>query len=167
MPTALFIGRFQPFHKAHLEDIRDILKEADEIIMGIGSSQESNTKENPFSFEERKEMIEETLRANSINNFKIVEIPDFFDDEKWMGHILTELPQFDVFYSGNEITQEVFSNEGIKVIKINLIEGINGTEIREKITKGEDWENLVPKTISEFVKKIDGVERIRKLNNNT
>ena len=81
MPTALFIGRFQPFHNAHLEDIKNILKEADEIIIGIGSSQESNTKENPFSYEERKEMIEETLKADSIPNFKVIEVQNKADEK--------------------------------------------------------------------------------------
>ena len=62
MNRALFIGRFQPFHNAHLADVRDILKKADEIVIGIGSSQEKTTKDNPFSYNERKAMIKNTLK---------------------------------------------------------------------------------------------------------
>ena len=62
MTTALFIGRFQPFHKAHLQDIKAILKECDEVIIAIGSSQHSDTKDNPFSVAERIEMIDKTIR---------------------------------------------------------------------------------------------------------
>ena len=162
MTTALFIGRFQPFHKAHLEVIKDISKEHNEIIIGIGSSQISNEKDNPFSLDERKIMISKAL-LNQINNFKLVAIPDFFNDEQWMSYILTELPPFDVFYSGNELTQKVFEDEGIKVIKINLIEGINGTEIRKKISKGEEWKHMVPDEIIKSMQEINGEERIRKL----
>jgi len=166
MTTALFIGRFQPFHKAHLEVIKDILKENQEVIIAIGSSQFSNEPDNPFSYDERKDMITESLEKNKISNYAIVELPDQFDDERWMEYILSELPSFDVFYSGNEMTQEIFSQEGIKVIKVILFEGINGTEIRDKIAKEEKWEHLVPETISDFIKKVDGVERIKKSSSN-
>ena len=40
MKRALFIGRFQPFHKAHLSDVKLALKECDKIIIAIGSSQD-------------------------------------------------------------------------------------------------------------------------------
>jgi cytidyltransferase-like protein len=41
---AIFVGRFQPFHKGHLKAIRWILKREKEIFIVIGSSQESFTK---------------------------------------------------------------------------------------------------------------------------
>ena len=44
MSRALFIGRFQPFHNAHLADIKKILKENDEVLIAIGSSQEKTQK---------------------------------------------------------------------------------------------------------------------------
>ena len=58
---ALFIGRFQPFHKGHLKVIKDIIKKDYRVIIGIGSSQYSHTVDNPFTSDERKKMIQETL----------------------------------------------------------------------------------------------------------
>jgi nicotinamide-nucleotide adenylyltransferase len=52
MLKALFIGRFQPLHLGHLDALKQISKE--EIIIGIGSSQYSGTKENPYNFEQEK-----------------------------------------------------------------------------------------------------------------
>ena len=75
--TAIFIGRFQPLHRGHLKAIKWILKKEKEIFIIIGSFQESLTKNNPFSFQERKEMIEKTLKAEKIKNFKIYGISDF------------------------------------------------------------------------------------------
>lgn len=46
--TALFVGRFQPFHLGHLKVIKDILKKNDFIVIAIGSSDEKNTDKNPF-----------------------------------------------------------------------------------------------------------------------
>ena len=163
MTTALFIGRFQPFHNTHLEVVKDILKENDKVIIAIGSSQENSTKENPFSYEERKHMIKETVMQNKIKNFEIVELPDFFDDEKWTDYIKKKIPKFDVAYSGNPVTINCFGKSGIRVKKIKLIEGVNGTKIRERMFVGSDWKKFVPKQISSFIEKSNGVERIRKL----
>jgi len=58
---AIFIGRFQPFHKGHLKAIKWILERKNEILIVIRSIQEFSMEENPFSFNERKEMLERTF----------------------------------------------------------------------------------------------------------
>ena len=63
---ALFIGRFQPFHKGHLKAIKYLFNKYDGIIIGVGSSQYSNTVENPFSSDERMLMIRESLKQEKI-----------------------------------------------------------------------------------------------------
>ena len=45
----VFIGRFQPFHNGHLEAIKKLLIEVDELIIMIGSSQYSHSFDNPFT----------------------------------------------------------------------------------------------------------------------
>ena len=165
MPAALFIGRFQPFHNAHLLDVKTILKNYDEIIIGIGSSQEKRTKENPFSYNERKEMISKTLKANKIKKFKICPVPDLYNDKKWVDYILKKLPKFDAAYSGNDWTIKCFRKHNIKAKKIKLEKGINSTKIREIIVKDKNWEKFVPKEIANYIKKINGVESIRKTQN--
>ena len=79
---ALFIGRFQPFHLGHLQDIKNALKEVDELVIGVGSTNERHTKYNPFSVKERKMMINLVLKKNIITNYTIFPIPDFNDDKK-------------------------------------------------------------------------------------
>ncbi|MBI2102105.1 adenylyltransferase/cytidyltransferase family protein [Candidatus Woesearchaeota archaeon] len=130
MHRALFIGRFQPFHNAHLIDIKKVLKEADEVIIAIGSSQEKNILDNPFSYKERRQMIANTLKNNKINHYKIY---------------------------------PVFKRHDSKVKKIRLIRGISSTIIRDKIIKNKDWQSLVPKEIEDYIKKVNGVERIKKI----
>ncbi|HIE34115.1 MAG TPA: nicotinamide-nucleotide adenylyltransferase, partial [Candidatus Altiarchaeales archaeon] len=72
--TALIIGRFQPFHFGHLKLIEWAADSVDYIIIGIGSSQESHTWNNPFTAPERRKMIERSLRT--FKNYQIYEIPD-------------------------------------------------------------------------------------------
>jgi nicotinamide-nucleotide adenylyltransferase len=165
MTTALFIGRFQPFHQAHLSDIKLALKECDKVIIAIGSSQESLTKENPFSYEERKEMIEKTLKAHKILSYDIIPVPDVNDDEKWVEHVKKVVPEFSVVYTGNDFTEKLFKEKDIKIRKIKLIPDINATEIRKRILHGNDWRELVPKEVAEYVEGINGIDRIKEINN--
>ena len=161
MQRALFIGRFQPFHNAHLEDIRRILREADEVLIAVGSSNEKDTLENPFSYSERKNMIINVLRNNKIKNFKIFPVPDLYDDQKWVDYILKNLPEFDVVYSGNEWTLKCFKKHHSKVKKINLLTGISSTRIRNLIVINKAWKRLVPIEVVVYLKKIRGAKRIK------
>ena len=52
------IGRFQFFHEGHESLIDKGLELCEKFVILIGSSDKSRTKDNPFTFEERKEMIE-------------------------------------------------------------------------------------------------------------
>lgn len=55
---AVVLGRFQPLHKGHAHMIEEALKVADNVLVLIGSSQESRTASNPFTYEERKEILQ-------------------------------------------------------------------------------------------------------------
>ena len=161
MKRALFIGRFQPFHNAHLLNVKNILKENDFIIIGVGSSQEKNTFENPFSYNERKQMIINALKKHKIKNYKIYPVPDFYDDEKWARYIEKDLPKAELFYSGNKWTLNCLKKHNHKVKKIKLIKGISSTSIRKMMVDGKKWEKIVPKEVSEYIKKIEGVKRVK------
>ena len=163
MNYALFIGRFQPFHNAHLENIKNILKENGNIAIAIGSSQKKNTFDNPFSFKERRDMITEVLKNQKIKNFSIAPIPDLYDDRKWVSYIKQKIRQFDIVYSGNSWTLKCFKKFDFEVRKIKLIKGLSSTLIRERIVRNEDWKSSVPREIFIHLKKIDGVRRIKRL----
>jgi len=90
MINGLFIGRFQPFHLGHLHIVKEALKQVDKLFIGIGCAQEQNTKENPFSAKERKEMID--LALKKIKNCSVYEIPDFDDDNDWVKYIEKKIP---------------------------------------------------------------------------
>ncbi|MCH8004042.1 MAG: nicotinamide-nucleotide adenylyltransferase [Nanoarchaeota archaeon] len=162
MNRGLFIGRFQPFHLGHLQDIINALKDVDELVIGIGSSNEKHTKYNPFSVEERIEMIDLVLPNNEINNYTIFPIPDFHDDKKWVEHIETLVPEFDIVYTGNKWTERCFKGK-YKVKRVNMLKGVSSTIIRSRILNNKNWEKLVPKEVVDYLKKIDGIKRVKKI----
>ena len=163
MKRALFIGRFQPFHIAHLQDVKDILKKVDEVIIAIGSSQEKTTLENPFSYNERKQMIVNVFKKNKIKNYKIYPVPDLYNDKKWVEYIKKYVPKYDFVYSGNPWTLRCFKRYDSKVKKIKLIKGISSTKIRNLMIKNRNWQSLVPKEIAQYIEKISGVGRIKRI----
>ena len=162
MKRGLFIGRFQPFHIGHLSDIKNALKEVDELVIGVGSSNEKHTKENPFTVEERIEMIDLVLPANNIGKYTVFPIPDFGNDEKWLEHVETLVPKFDVVYTGNKWTEKCFKGK-YKVKRVDMLKGVSSTIIRNQILKNKDWQSLVPEEVVKFISKINGVSRVKKI----
>ena len=80
----LLIGRFQPFHLGHLAALEFALSVVENLWIGIGSSNKPNQKQNPFSADERKEMILTSINKSSSDRIKIFYIPDLENHEKWI-----------------------------------------------------------------------------------
>lgn len=160
---ALFVGRFQPFHNGHLAMVRRILETNDEMIVGIGSAQYSHTGENPFTAGERYEMIKRVLDGEGIHNYHIVPIPDTHVHSVWVSHVRSLVPHFDVVYTNSDLVVRLFREHGIKVMSPPLVDRqvLSGTEIRRRMLKGGEWQSTVPKAVVEYIREIDGVERIR------
>lgn len=152
MKTALFVGRFQPMHLGHLKVIKWILKKYDKIIIIIGSSQESNTEKNPFNVEERKKMINKTLKSEKIKKYEIIEIPDVYDDEFWVKSILKKV-KFDTVFTMNDWVKRCFEKFNISVKKHPKFGNISASGIRKRMREGKEWEVLVPKEVVKIIER--------------
>lgn len=163
---ALFIGRFQPFHKGHLEVVKNLSKKYNKVIIGLGSSQYKNKSDNPFSSNERKLMIKNSLDESDINNYKIVEISDIHDPPNWVDHVLSITTDFDIVITNNSFTKKLFLEKGFNVEETPLYnkQEYSGKEIRNRIKNNQSWEHLVPEPVVDIIKKFDGPSRIKKLN---
>ncbi|MDH5481487.1 MAG: nicotinamide-nucleotide adenylyltransferase [Candidatus Bathyarchaeota archaeon] len=163
----LFVGRFQPFHLGHLNAIKDILKEVEELIIVVGSAQYSHNLNDPFTAGERLTMIRRSLEEAGIDYSRIwiVPVPDVHLHMMWVSAVEGYTPKFDVVYSNEPLSRRLFIEAGYKVKAIRFHERklYSSTEIRERILKDESWEKLVPKSVATFVREIDGVNRLRDL----
>ena len=158
MKTGLFVGRFQPLHKAHHKVIKDLAKKVDYLIIGIGSSNKHHTFDNPFTLKERVDMLNDALK---IKNYSIKPLPDIDDYSKWAKHVTDIIGKIDVVFTGNKLVKELFENENIDVKTLKHSSYISGTLVRDMIAKNQNWKKYVPKETSKIIKKVGGVERIQ------
>jgi nicotinamide-nucleotide adenylyltransferase len=169
---ALFIGRFQPLHHGHVYVLRNILKSYNKIKIGIGSSQASNTFNDPFTDVERKKFLNAVFRKRHISSkvYTIYNIPDIYNAKKWVDHVTSIVGEFNAIFSNNDWIRELFYNKGYKIErKITIFEKkFNGTNIRLLITKNDtSWRNLVPNEVIGLINEFDGINRIKTLFNQT
>lgn len=161
--NGLLIGRFQPFHLGHMEALRFALSQVDNLWIGIGSSNKPIEKNNPFTAEERKEMILSSINNSISNRIQIYNIPDFENHKKWIENIDSIIPEFSVIFTNDELTKSLYSKRGKKISSIPFIERetLSGTKIREKIISDQNWLDLVPTGTKTVLKKIDVRNRLK------
>ena len=165
---ALFIGRFQPLHHGHIFILNKILKNYKKLKIGIGSSQLSKIKSDPFTYEERSNFISSALQKRGINpnRFEIFPVPDLFNLNKWVDHVISIVGEFDTIFSNSDWVRQLFQNKGINVgEKIEIFKKkYNGSNVRKLISKeNKKWKSLVPKEIANLIADFNGIERIKSL----
>jgi nicotinamide-nucleotide adenylyltransferase len=160
----LMMGRFQPFHLGHLELVKQILSECDELIIAITSSQFNYLEKDPFTAGERIEMIHTSLKESGIDLSRcfIVAIENQFNIATWPSYLKASLPQFDKVYSGNDYVKMLLEDFGIETVSPNFLDRTqyNATRIRKMIVSNDNWKSLVPKPVFNIINQINGKNRL-------
>ncbi|NHJ85874.1 MAG: nicotinamide-nucleotide adenylyltransferase [Asgard group archaeon] len=165
----MIVGRFQPFHNGHMNVIKYILKEVDDLIIIIAASQQSHMMSNPFTAGERYIMIHDSLvdEIKDITRVIIVPANDVRDNGLWVAHLLRLVPKFDIVYTNNPLTAYLFEQAGKEVRIPPLFERkeYSAQHIRELMKKNNnEWKKLVPKKVVQEIIEIDGIKRIQIIN---
>lgn len=174
---ALVIGRFQPFHTAHLKLVRVALSKHPKVIILIGSYRQARDIHNPFSFEERRDMILSSLSIEESKRVIIKPVRDYvYNDNLWISEIqrivdeITE-EKMEVHLVGHNrdrssyylslFPQWVFEEVG------KLENNISASDIRDLLCrshqKGDDlsWTKIVgkvPSAVSHFLNEFTKTE---------
>jgi len=164
MKKGLMLGRFQPFHLGHLSVIQEILNNQIEPMICIGSAQEENTNDNPFTTKERKTMIKSVM-SNLDCKYEIYEITDVNNNELYVSHLETFVPDFDIVYSGNTLVQKLFKTAGYRVVVPEMInrEVWEGAAIRRAMMVGDEWETAVPPQIVDYIHDSNRIGKLHEL----
>jgi bifunctional NMN adenylyltransferase/nudix hydrolase len=81
--TLVLIGRFQPFHNAHLEIVKRATALCDQLVIITGSAKQPRTYKNPFTSKERSAMIKDATRGLSIRIHVEENIDTIYNDQAW------------------------------------------------------------------------------------
>ena len=85
--VAVLVGRFQPFHDAHLALLARALEIAPRVVVVIGSAFQARTPKNPFTWTERAEMIRLALPEAERARLRIVPMRDYYDETRWVASV--------------------------------------------------------------------------------
>ena len=85
---AVLIGRFQPFHLGHLHLVEEALRRAKRLLILLGSHRCAPDICNPWSSEERQEMIDAVLSAEQRQRVSFVPLRDhLYSDNLWLAEV--------------------------------------------------------------------------------
>ncbi|WP_254537292.1 nicotinamide-nucleotide adenylyltransferase [Halomarina litorea] len=164
MTRGFYIGRFQPYHAGHHAMVERIADDVDELVLGIGSADQSHTVHDPFTAGERIMMITKAVKDLDIITYA-VPIEDLDRNAVWVSHVQSMSPNFEVAYSNNPLVIRLFEEAGVEVRSSPMFrrEELEGTEVRERIRTDGDWESLVPEAVAGVIREIDGIGRLRQV----
>lgn len=155
--TAIYIGRFQVFHNAHLTVLKQALEVAEEVFVVLGSHKTPSNLKNPFSAEQRKAMIESNFDIETRCRLRFIFVRDYFyNDNVW----ITEIQQ-----KVNEQLQRITNDGPVALIGsykdhsssyLNMFpqwdfipakmhKMLNAADVRTKLFEGDlTWKDDVP-----------------------
>jgi bifunctional NMN adenylyltransferase/nudix hydrolase len=172
----VMVGRFQPFHFGHKAVIDEALKRAKEVIVVVGSSFAARNTRNPFTFEERKAMIDSVYNDEfnyagaqgsvKTRRVKVVPVSDYpYDDNKWVAAVQnvvhgamswsagpSRIGLIGHEKDGTSYYLKIFPTWGS--VNVPNVEGINATDIRNSYLDEWSWKaqnnpnvDKLPKTV--------------------
>lgn len=168
----VYIGRFQPFHLAHLKTVEIALEHSQQVILALGSAQLERNIKNPFLAVEREQMILSNFPIEQQKRISFVHVIDVYNDEKWqklvkslvlglttenskvglIGHFKDDSSYYLKFFPEWEM------------LELNSLEGaISATPLREAYYRGEIKNEYFPKGSIDFLKSFQFTQIYQKL----
>ncbi len=139
---AVYIGRFQPFHLGHAHVIKEALDYAKHLMIFIGSSNESHTAKNPFTVQERSQVILEWAAAEGVlYNITLHTLADAPTDAEWKNSVISGVRTYtkdstDVSIIGHDKDASSWYLKAFPQYKVKLVhnyENLNATCLRKSL----------------------------------
>lgn len=143
-----YIGRFSPIHTGHVHVCMQALQQSNYLVILVGSSDESASARNPWSFEYRRMLIETALDEANIPRTKYSIrklLNSTYNDQKWEADVQSIVAEECVIHvdhsavpkiglighSKDESSYYLKSFPQWNMIEVEHIDGINATNIRD------------------------------------
>lgn len=171
IPLGIVHGRFQPPHNGHIQYIVEALERVEHLTIGICTPKICTQEEaletgypcteelNPFSYEERVNMISDTLNSCGIAKDRYSIIP-FPSDYKNIQKIVPSETIFFISHSGelDSKKKEYLENLGYKteiILSLDSSRKESGQKIRDMIKNKDNlWKSLVPESVKKRIEEL-------------
>ena len=154
-------GRFNPPHRGHVALIERLAKSVDFLIVAVGNAEGRNTRRDPFSGDERVEMMRRYLKERNVRVKGVVAVRDGETYASSVDNLFKKCGKFDVLFTDHKVFAGMVGGRA-RVVGFRRRGRISSTLLRDSIAAGKEWENLTGRSVVELIKKYDGVERIRR-----
>lgn len=174
-------GRFQILHNDHMKYLLAGKELCKHLIVGITNPDPSLTKNhesnphrstslaNPLTYYERYIMIREALLEKGLKlfEFSIVPFPINFPEFVKFYVPLDAIFFLTIYDDWGRQKKKYLEKLGLKVHVLWEVpiekKGLNGSEIRDAMIKGESWEHFVPYSVAKLVKDWNLINRLKDL----
>lgn len=85
--TAIYIGRFEPPHNGHLALLRRALDCAQSAIVVMGSAWQVRSPKNPFTWQERADMLRQALPEADRARLQFLPVRDHYNEARWIAAV--------------------------------------------------------------------------------
>ena len=160
-------GRFQPFHRGHLEYLDLVVSRCDTLVVGItnpdpgawhpeaDSAHRHQSEANPFTFLERLRMVLGSLEELSRQPLPVWVVPfPVHEPERLPDYVPPDATHFvRVFSRWEEVKVARLRQCGLRVepLPTNGIKRISGMEVRARLRERGNWESLVPRGTAQVI----------------
>jgi len=158
----VYWGRFNPPHRGHIALIERIARKVDSLTVAVGSAEQSNTKRNPFSGEERVKMLKSYLKERMVEVQNVVAVDDGTSWASSVDNLFEKCRRFDVLFADKKRISNLVGNRA-KVVSFRRTGRISSTMIRDSIARGDGrWRSLTGRSVAEMIERLGGEQRIKK-----
>lgn len=152
----IMVGRFQTFHKGHQAMIDKAIELCDKVGVFIGSSQESGTNKNPFSYEMRESILKK-IYGDKISIYPLLDI-GVGNNSNWGDYVLENVIECfgespDLLISGKEERRVDWfdSVKGLSIAELYIPKtiDISASKMREMFINNEfdTWKEFCDKRL--------------------
>jgi len=162
----VYIGRFRPAHKAHIETVeRACMIAKDNVIIIVGSANQPRTIKNPWKWDEVADMIRASLTPSALKKVVIVPARDIlYNDPEWeksiqeiVASVTDEKDVVNIIgYTKDETSYYINAFPQWDTIDMENIEDLHATDIRRAMFENLDFDEeigkFLPKGIHDYIK---------------
>lgn len=163
---AVYVGRFQPPHAAHVASVRHALARAGRVLVLLGSANLARSVKNPFSAAERAGMLRGALReaGAEVRRVTFRPLPDRFDADAWAADVRGVAAG--VFGPGAAVSLVGFEKDASSAylrwfpgwgrLPVPGVPGLNATDLRAAFFTGRPLPDGVPEAVRAFLAQFAG-----------